>query len=76
MQVPSLSEQTHVRTRENIDLLGEALLGFDPGRAVAACEILAEYADRFQILVLTARPELLEFPKGTEVKEIKLGPPA
>ena len=54
-------------------VLDEALLGFDPERMRAACELLAEYAERHQIIIMTARPGTLEFPAGTQVNEIGLG---
>ncbi|MHC4199862.1 MAG: ATP-binding protein [Planctomycetota bacterium] len=62
------------RGERQLVVLDEALLGFDAERLDAACAILAEYADRFQLLILTARPELLRFPDGTDVNEIELGP--
>jgi len=61
------------RGERQLVVLDEALLGFDAERLDAACAILAEYADRFQLLILTARPELLRFPDGTDVNEIELG---
>jgi DNA repair exonuclease SbcCD ATPase subunit len=54
-------------------VLDEALLGFDAERMKAACELLAEYAERHQIIIMTARPGTLEFPDGTSVNEIGLG---
>ena len=54
-------------------VLDESLLGFDHGRMRAACELLAGYAERFQIIILTARPEALAFPPGTDVKEVRIG---
>ncbi|MHC4250592.1 MAG: ATP-binding protein [Planctomycetota bacterium] len=54
-------------------VLDEALLGFDPERMKAACELLAEYAERHQIILMTARPGTLEFPAGTQVNEVSLG---
>ncbi|MHC5054348.1 MAG: AAA family ATPase [Planctomycetota bacterium] len=53
-------------------VLDEALLGFDPERMKAACALLAEYAERHQIIIMTARPGTLEFPAGTQVNEIAL----
>ena len=54
-------------------VLDEALLGFDPDRMRAACGVLAEYAERHQVIIMTARPETLDFPKGTKVNEVALG---
>ena len=54
-------------------VLDEALLGFDPDRMRAACGVLAEYAQRHQIIIMTARPDTLDFPGGTKVNEVDLG---
>jgi DNA repair exonuclease SbcCD ATPase subunit len=61
------------RGERQLVVLDEALLGFDRERLRAACEVLAEYAGRVQILILTARPDLLEFPPGTDVNRIGIG---
>jgi len=54
-------------------VLDEALLGFDAERMRAACGVLAEYAERHQVIIMTARPETLDFPAGTKVNEVRLG---
>jgi DNA repair exonuclease SbcCD ATPase subunit len=54
-------------------VLDEALLGFDPERMKAACAILANYAERHQIIIMTARPGTLAFQDGITVNEIRLG---
>jgi uncharacterized protein YhaN len=41
-------------------ILDDVLVNFDPGRAASVAEVLAETAERHQVLLLTCHPHLEE----------------
>jgi exonuclease SbcC len=51
-------------------VLDEAIIGFDEDRLSGTCALLAECAKTMQVVIMTARPDLLSFPKGTDVNRI------
>ena len=45
-------------------ILDDVLVNFDPGRAVSVAEVLAETAQRHQVLLLTCHPHLEEIVRS------------